>query len=325
MSSIIKPCKMTKAISSRIGTILIEAYILTSALNVIFTNGNSITFEQKVVIIQDNVSLDCHVKNETIFPVYWSKGNDEHIAVKESSEIRSEPYTYTSSINRPDPKHSVSYDNHSGEWLFSLNISGVEPSDAGEYKCLYFDEYPHGNVVILQTYQVSIAWCRCRLPEGLTNFTGDTNVTVNCTFLPLGGYQSSKDINTTISISPGSRTVKGNLQGSYFTTSLLTNLLCKNIFLEFELNPNLLFKMQCPVPQLNPCPYITYTPTFQPTTMNTLQIQTTGTRHECFTLATVIKKALLVIGVPVVIVVLVILLVVYVWKKRDQLSSGKVV
>ena len=211
-----------------------------------------------------------------MYPISWLKNR---YIIARSHNNRSETPVLDFGFTPARQRYSVTYGDSFGALLFSVTISDIEPSDAATYRCYDDVSFLGLNRDLNQTYIVSVtAKCLCRRPEDLadTVIVGDGKVRVNCS---LQGYQSLHDDETIVNITLGNETIQGNMIENYIIANITASKFCRNLSMEFYLDPEYSSMVQCQVPRLDQCPFDMST-TFQGITLNRLQDQTSLARDE---------------------------------------------
>ena len=227
----------------------IISFIIIIAGWIIKANRESNATQEVIVTAGEDLILDCNLsKYITIrYPVHWKTGS-EFIGIP-YPKVYQEPPIYNASLHQ---KHFVTYGNHSGSWLFTLMISDVNLSDAGEYTCVDSTVRTPNQ---LQSFDVSVVTCQCSTPVGVEDLTGNERITLNCI---LQGYQPQHDGKTAVSITLDSGSIDGHFQDNVLTTDMEVRNFCQDTFLQIHSIKKTLFSspIQCQIPRLDPCPFI---------------------------------------------------------------------
>ena len=196
----------------------------------------------------DDVTLDCDLTGAGVmlqYPVYWER-EGIIIAIKEQNH---RPYILSKYSHL---RFSVKYTNSGAHGRrLSLVLHQVESYHAGEYKCYDDAHRCQSRRHLCKTFHVSVVACNCSLNEVLAGIN-DNRVGVKCIF---EGFQSPHAGNTSVNVTLDSSTVQGIVESNILTTHVEDRKLCKNLTMEFNLNPRFPYMIQCQVPRKNPCPY----------------------------------------------------------------------
>ena len=252
---------------------IIASVVLTAGWIINANIDNTAT--QVIVNLGEILILDCDLSGKNVaYPVRWITGS-EYIGVADpKSMYPGSSFIHNTSLH---PRHSVIYGHHSGSGLFTLKISTVQSSDAGEYECI---DSTFPMPCQLQAFDVNVVTCQCITPDGIEYLSRDERITVSCI---IQGYQSQHDGKTAVSITLGHDTIEGHLQGNVLESDVEVRNFCQDVFLQVNYIKKIHFSspIQCQIPRLDPCPFIKSTPNVRPPpTTTAVQVSTLQTKEK---------------------------------------------